>query len=253
MIDALVLPTARAIRIEAVARPTARLELPKRSTPATTARIGVFASSTIATSRSPTRSTPASTHPHRVARSSAIRLRARRYTEAILDAGDSGRPDAIALEAAEPTFFNRVEISDAPDDRATWRVTRDDGLIYRVRGSDGSCEPCDLRRQGALGRVRVFGPERFSLDGATVARDAANAPAMSPPAQSDQRLASASDDHHRLRFRDRKRRGGRAALRCGATRVRRNVTVEASDDAVGWRRVSDGSIARYAYGAPQLT
>jgi hypothetical protein len=257
MIDALaLLPTARAIRIDAVARPTyARLELPQEVDAGDdgayrSLRVVDDRNEEVAYALDPTVHAPA---PRPAILGDLGYVRGR-YTEAILDAGDSGVPyDAIALETSEATFFNRVEIA-ISDDRATWRVTRDDALIYRVRETDAGSQTIAISPARARWlRVRVFGPERFPLDGATVARGAANAPAI-------HRLRGLTNVSHRARTTTIAFDFGTANVEVAALQFDavqpefvRNVTVEASDDAVGWRRVSDGSIARYAYGAPHLT
>jgi len=257
MIDALaLLPTARAIRIEAVARPTyVRLELPQE---VEAGDDGAYRSLRIVDDRNvevayvldPTVHAPA---PRRAIVGDLGYVRGR-YTEAILDAGDSGAPyDAVSLETADPTYFHRVEVA-ISDDRTTWRVTRDDALIYRVRETDAGSQTIAIPPARARWlRVRVFGPERFGLDGAAVARGAANASAI-------HRLRSLTNVSHRHRATTIAFDFGTADVDVAAIvfdavqpEFARRVTLETSDDAVDWRRVSDGSISRYAYGAPQLT
>lgn len=177
-----------------------------------------------------------------------------RYTEAILDARGSDLPyDAVTLETTDPDFFNRVEIA-ISDDRATWRIVRDDALIYRVARTDRGSQTIAVAPVHAPWlRVRIFGATRFGLTGASIARGAGDAERV-------HRLRCACSVSHRsgattLAFDLLAPNVEVAALRFDATQPEfaREVAIEASDDGRVWRLVAEGRIARYAFGAPQLT
>jgi len=255
VIDALVLPAARAIRIEAVARPAyVRLELPQE---VEAGADGGYRSLRVVDDRNDEVAyvlDPAvrASAPQRTIVGDLGYVRGR-YTEAILDCGAAAAPyDAVVLETADATFFHRVEIAIA-DDRETWRVVRDDALIYRARETDAGTATIPIVPTRARWiRVRVFGTDRFALDGATVARGAANASAI-------HRLRSLTNVSHRGRATTVAFDFGTADVEVAALHFdavqpefARRVRVQASDDAAVWRDVADGSISRFAYGAPRL-
>jgi len=176
-----------------------------------------------------------------------------RYTEAVFDAGTSGeRYDAIALQSPAAALFNRVEAA-ISDDRHSWRIARADGLIYRLDREESGTQTIAIGPARARWiRIRIFGGERVPLDGATVG--------TAPMAGTQlRRLQCSSSVSHRDA-------STTIAFDCGVPRVgvrvvrfeglqrefSRDVVVEASDDALAWRRAGEGHISRYAYGAARL-
>jgi hypothetical protein len=184
----------------------------------------------------------------------------RRWTQSVLDLGTSGAVvDAVALDidaARRPTYFVRVAL-DASDDRTTWRIVRDDAVVYRVAqdGGRGNATVSFPPTRSRWLRVRVLDPATpFPLTGARVA--------AAPPAEPGLAripLTPVVHDDPAAHVRTWTFVGGVAirpaavAFADGGALYRRAVSVDASDDGASWTAVGDGTVAHYAEGGSQTT
>jgi hypothetical protein len=183
-----------------------------------------------------------------------------RWTQAVLDLGTSASlVDAVTLdvgERASQTFFEQVAV-DASDDRATWRIVRDDAIIYRVAqdGGHGSTTVTFPPTRSRWLRVRILDPHAaFPIAGA----QSATAPPREPPlAKLPVAPSEAADHAARIQTwtfaAATPMRATAVVFAPGSAYYERSVRVEASDDAKDWTPAGDGAISRYAEGGAQLT
>jgi uncharacterized protein DUF3999 len=183
-----------------------------------------------------------------------------RWTQAVLDLGTGGGlVDAVTLDVgdrATPTFFQQVAV-DASDDRATWRIVRDDGILYRVAqdGGHGSTTVTFPPTRSRWLRVRILDPHAaFPIAGAhsatTPSRDA---PLATLPLARGQTADRAARTQTWTFAAATPMRATAVVFAPGSAYYERSVHVEASSDAKDWTPAGDGTISRYAEGGAQLT
>ncbi|HEY0393555.1 MAG TPA: DUF3999 family protein [Candidatus Elarobacter sp.] len=183
-----------------------------------------------------------------------------RGTQAVLDLGPSGAlVDAVTLDvdtARRATYFERAAI-DASDDRRTWRVVREDAILYRVAQDSGrgnttvSIPPTRSRWL----RVRVLDPAAaFPLTGARVAAAGSRDPALVRLPLAPR--ATVDDATHEQRWTFEAPvpvRPSAVTFAYGGALYEREVAVEVSDDGTQWTSAGGGTIARYAEGGAQTS
>ena len=183
-----------------------------------------------------------------------------RGTQAVLDLGASGEPvDAVTVDvdtAKRPTYFERVAI-DASDDRTTWRIVRDDAILYRVAqdaGRGNATLAFPVTRSRWL-RVRVLDPGApFPLTGARTASGSSPEPVMVRLAVSPQASADAATHEQRWVFdAGAPVRPSAVTFADGGALYERAVSVQTSGDAKDWNAAGDGTIAHYAEGGAQTS
>ena len=183
-----------------------------------------------------------------------------RGTQGVADLGPAGTlVDAVALEIdarRRPTYFERVAI-DASDDRRTWRIVRDDALVYRVEqdGGRGNTTVTFPPTRSRWLRVRVFEPKQaFPLTGARIAAPGSREPALvalpiAPTLQND-----ATANARRWTFSaPNPVRPTAVSFADGGAFYKRRADVESSDDDRNWNEVADATIAHYAEGGAETT
>jgi hypothetical protein len=183
-----------------------------------------------------------------------------RGTQGVVDLGSSGAfVNGITLDVdrrRRPTYFERVAI-DASDDRRTWRIVRDDAIVYRVAQDDGHGDTTltFAPTRSRWLRVRVLDPDRpFPIVGASTA---SSAPPQPTPVLVGGAPFERDDDASR---RQTWTFAPPAAVRPtavtfadGGAYYERSVSVEDSDDGTNWTPIGDGTIAHYAQGGAQTT
>jgi hypothetical protein len=183
-----------------------------------------------------------------------------RGTQGVVDLGPSDSVvDAVTLDVDQerrPTYFERVAI-DASDDRRTWRIVRDDAIVYRVAQDDGRGNTTltfPPTRSRWL-RVRVLDPNRpFPITGATTSSSAAAEPA--PMIVGGEPIERDDDTAHEQIWTFAPPvplRATAVTFADGGAYYERTVSVEASDEGTVWTPIGDGTIAHYAQGGAQAT
>ena len=179
------------------------------------------------------------------------------FTEATLDAGDTGEShDAIRLQTDEPIFFAPVELASS-DDRRTWRVLLRDALIYRVDNQqpDDTVVRFPSSRARWL-RVRVLEPRHpFNLQSAFFVAAPPEESIAVVPAQIQPRRAATDDVREEAWiFNTGEGRIGATGISFTANQSTfdRLVRIDASNDGEHWYSVTEGSITRFATGEPSL-
>ena len=177
-----------------------------------------------------------------------------RGTQGVVDLGPSGAlVDAVALDVdpARATYFERVAI-DASDDRRTWRIVRDDAIVYRVAqdGGRGNATLTFPPTRSRWLRVRVLDPGAvFPLTGARVAAGASHEPSIVRlPFTAQQRV---DDTKHEQVWTFETRtpvRPSAVSFADGGALYERSATVETSGDGAQWTDAGSGTIAHYAEG-----
>jgi hypothetical protein len=154
--------------------------------------------------------------------------------------------------AARPTYFEHVAV-DTSDDRRSWRIVRDDAVVYRVAQSDSRADTTLTfpPTRSRWIRVRVLDPgAAFPLIGAHVVSEPPPPLELVPvePVERDDPI----DHSQRWIF------APPAPLRAtavvfadGGAQYQRSVTVETSDDDAIWAWQGEGTIARFAAGSSQ--
>ena len=183
-----------------------------------------------------------------------------RGTQGVIDLGTSGAlVDAVDLEidaGRRPTYLERVAV-DASDDRRTWRIVRDDAIVYRVEqdGGRGSASLTFPPTRSRWLRVRVLDPgAAFPLTGARIAVAASREPALValPLAGRGAAVAAAADQ--RFDFTSEVPvRPAAVAFADGGALYERAVIVEASTDGATWTEIGNGSIEHFAEGGVQTS
>ena len=183
-----------------------------------------------------------------------------RGTQAVVDLGPSGAlVDAITLDIdanRRPTYLERVAL-DASDDRRTWRVMRDDAIVYRVaqddgHGSSGLTFPPTRARWI---RVRVLDPSAaFPLTGAHVASSAPLQPSLvTVPVAANERDDVPAHVQTWTFTVGVPVRAIAVSFADGGALYERHVTVETSDDTKTWSSAGDGTIAHFSQGGVHTT
>jgi len=184
----------------------------------------------------------------------------RRWTQAVFDLGAGGTLVAgLGLEIDDqlrPTYFERVAL-DASDDRLTWRVVRDDAIVYRVAQDSGRGDQtiAFAPTRSRWLRVRVLDPRAaFPLDGAVVERSDAPAAGLVRVSFAATPVATAAPHQQSWVF------TAPAAIRPAAVAFSdaggayaRHATVQSSDDGTEWSDAGDAPIARFADGGAQTS
>jgi hypothetical protein len=189
-----------------------------------------------------------------------------RWTQAVLDLGARrDLVDTIRLgidEAAPPTYFETVAI-DASDDHVTWRVVRDDAIVYRVAQDAGrgdrtiSFAPTRSRWL----RVRVLDPRaQFPLTGASIEGGAPAEPALVPLPIAGKAALVVTTHDPTPKFSQEWSFDSPVAIRPAAVSFRdrgqayaRHAVVQSSDDGTQWSDAGDAQIARFADGGAQTS
>jgi uncharacterized protein DUF3999 len=181
-----------------------------------------------------------------------------RWTQAVLDLGTAAAlVDAVTLDAGgRATFFQQVAV-DASDDRTTWRIVRDDAIVYRVAqdGGRGSTTVTFPPTRSRWLRVRVLDPHAaFLIAGARSAMTPPREPPLStlpvPRGEATDRVARTRTWTFAAAT---PMRATAVVFAPGSAYYERKVRVEASSDAKDWVPTGDGTISRYAEGGAQLT
>lgn len=178
-----------------------------------------------------------------------------RGTQGVVDLGSSGAlVDAVALEIDDdkkPTYFERVAV-DASDDRRTWRVVRDDAIVYRVAqdGGRGNSTLTFPATRSRWLRVRVLDPrEAFPLTGADIPAGASHEPSMTrlpfPGRESDD---AAKHEQTWTFAPGTPVRPSAVTFDDGGALYERSASVETSDDGQQWSEAGSATIAHYAEG-----
>lgn len=184
---------------------------------------------------------------------------ARRGTQGVVDLGTSGAlADAVTLDVdadQRPTYFERVAL-DASDDRHTWRVIRDDAIVYRVAQDDGHANTTLTfpPTRSRWIRVRVLDPSAaFPLTGARVEPAA-------PPEPSPARVAIAPERDDTAAHVQSWTFSAAVPVRAiavsfadGGALYQRAVSIATSNDAKDWSAAGDGTIAHFAEGGAHTT
>lgn len=177
-----------------------------------------------------------------------------RGTQGVVDLGPSGAlVDAVALEVdpARATYFERVAI-DASDDRRTWRVVRDDAIVYRVAqdGGRGNATLTFPPTRSRWLRVRVLDPgAAFPLTGAHVAAGASHEPSfVRLPFTARERTDDAKHEQVWTFETRTPIRPSAVSFGDGGALYARSATVETSADGAQWTFAGSGTIAHYAEG-----
>jgi hypothetical protein len=179
----------------------------------------------------------------------------RRGTQGVVDLGTSGAlVDAVTFEVdatRRPTYFERVAI-DASDDRSTWRIVRDDAILYRVAqdAGRGNTTLTFAPTRSRWVRVRVLDPSAaFPLTGARAGSTTPLQPSLVRVAAEPREHDDAATHEQTWTFAPTVPvRATEVTFADGGARYERPVTVEASDDAKTWTALGDGTIAHYAEG-----
>lgn len=181
----------------------------------------------------------------------------KRGTQAVVDLGTSGTlvgTIVLGVDAGlRPTYFEHVGV-DASDDRRTWRIVRDDAIVYRVaqNGGTGDTTLTFPPTRSRWIRVRVLDPSGpFPLTGAHVASQPETAALQRVPALPVER-DDPVDHSQRWTFApSTPLRATAVVFADGGAQYQRQVTVETSDDDATWQWQGDGTIAHYAEGGSQ--
>ncbi len=251
--------TARAIAIESRERPAwTMLELPQQIAPGAD---GDYDDLRIVDNRG--HKTPYVLNPQNAAfpthkaRLSDVGFVPGRYTQALLDAGKSGRRySSLSIDSPRGTYFARVDVA-ISDNRVTWREVRNDALIYRVADSgDPGSQAISLPAARARWiRIRVLdGKSPFPIDAAALADTESVAPeairlraATHVSWRKNERTSILTLDlgtpHTRI-----------SEVRFQTTQAEfsRAVSIVTSNDGEHWRYAGNGYIQRFAHGSPTL-
>lgn len=189
-----------------------------------------------------------------------------RWTQAVLDLGARrDLVDTVRLgidDGARPTYFETVAI-DASDDHVTWRIVRDDAIVYRVAqdGGRGGRTISFAPTRSRWLRVRVLDPRaQFPLTGASIEGGAPTEPAlMTLPIAGKAALVVTAQDPT-PKFSQEWRFDSAVAIRPAAVRFHdrgqayaRHAVVQSSDDGTQWSDAGDAQIARFADGGAQTS
>jgi Protein of unknown function (DUF3999) len=183
-----------------------------------------------------------------------------RGTQGVVDLGTSGAlVGAIALEVdadRRPTYFVRVAL-DASDDRRTWRIVREDAIVYRVAEDDGrgnATVTFPPTRSRWL-RVRVLDPgAAFPLTGARVVAAVSHEPSLARLPFAGRESDGAAKHEQTWTFAPPVPvRPSAVAFDDGGAVYERSATVETSDDGRTWTEAGSGTISHYAEGGATTT
>jgi Protein of unknown function (DUF3999) len=180
------------------------------------------------------------------------------YTEALLDAGNSGTLySGISIDSSRDTYFNRVDVA-ISDDRKTWREIRNDALIYRVGNSNDpgtqtiSFSPARARWV----RARILdGKALFPIDTAAVALSEPGPHEVMKRLDASETLTRLNEDRTSVATLDLGTPDTRAILvrfRTTQPEFSRDVSIQTSNDGEQWDVAGGGRIERFANGAPVL-
>jgi hypothetical protein len=180
---------------------------------------------------------------------------AHRGTQGVIDLGTSGAlVDAVSLDVDTDrlaTYFERVAV-DASDDRRTWRIVRDDAIVYRVAqdGGRGSSTLTFPATRSRWLRVRVLDPgAAFPLTGARIASGASHEPSMTRLPFAGRESDDAAKHEQTWTFETATPvRPSAVTFDDGGALYERTASVETSDDGRQWNAAGSGTIARYAEG-----
>jgi len=189
-----------------------------------------------------------------------------RWTQAVLDLGPRhDLVEGIRLgvdEGARPTYFETVAI-DASDDRLTWRVVRDDAVVYRVAqdGGRGDRSISFPPTRSRWLRVRILDPRaQFPLTGASIEGGSSAEPALVPLPIAGTGMLIATAHDGALTSNVTWSFDSPVAIRPAAVRFRdrshayaRHAVVQSSDDGTQWSDAGDAQIARFADGGSQTS
>ncbi|HEX3465806.1 MAG TPA: DUF3999 family protein [Candidatus Elarobacter sp.] len=178
-----------------------------------------------------------------------------RGTQAVVDLGTSGAlVDAVALDVdtdRRPTYFERVAV-DASDDRRTWRIVREDAIVYRVAqdGGRGNATLTFPPTRSRWLRVRVLDPAAaFPLTGARVAAGASREPSFVRLPLAPRENDDAVKHEQVWTFETTTPvRASVVSFADGGALYERSATVETSDDGTQWSEAGSATIAHYAEG-----
>jgi hypothetical protein len=182
-----------------------------------------------------------------------------RGSQAVIDLGPGATlVDTVRLDVdvdRSPTYFERIAL-DASDDRVSWRVVRDDALVYRVAqdGGQGNQTISFPPTRSRWLRVRVLDAHvPLPLNGASVARAPQQA-TLVPLALAPRSSVDVPAHEQRWTFE------GAVPIRVAAIAFERTsgtfsraVRVETSDDGNAWNAASGETLARFADGSAHLS
>ncbi|HEY4440179.1 MAG TPA: DUF3999 family protein [Candidatus Elarobacter sp.] len=186
-----------------------------------------------------------------------------RWTQAVFDLGPEGSlVGTIRLsvdETRRETYLNNVAL-DASDDRTTWRVVRDDAVIYHVDGHGCTTIAFPPSRSRWL-RVRVLDARSpFPIDGAIVERgdlpipEPGLAPLPLDAIPADATAADAVPNRQLwLVTSATPIRPSAVAFSGGTSTFERHVIVQSSDEGVSWDTAGSDIIARWPDGGKQTS
>jgi hypothetical protein len=181
-----------------------------------------------------------------------------RYTQALLDAGNSGTLySGISIDSPLDTYFDRVDVA-ISDDRVTWREVRNDALIYRVADSSdpGSQTIVFSPARARWIRVRVNDAKAlFPIDAATIALTDPAAPQVARKLDATQTFGANDEDRTSIVTLDLGTPNTSLSwmrFRTSQAEFSRDVSIQTSEDGENWNYVADGQIERFAHGAPVL-
>ncbi|HEY1681597.1 MAG TPA: DUF3999 family protein [Candidatus Tumulicola sp.] len=181
-----------------------------------------------------------------------------RYTEALVDAGNSGTLySGVSIDTPRNTYFDRVDVA-ISDDRSTWREVRNEALIYRVADSSdpGSQTVLFLPSRARWIRIRIIdGNALFPIDTATLVSTESTVPEAMK--RLDASATSAWRDEDRtsvvtLDLGTPNTRIARIRFRTTQAEFSRDVSIQTSNDGEHWDFAGGGPIKRFADGAPVL-
>jgi hypothetical protein len=180
------------------------------------------------------------------------------YTEALLDAGNSGTLySGISIDSPRDTYFNRVDVA-ISDDRRTWREIRNGALIYRVADSSdpGSQTIFFSPARARWLRVRVVdGGALFPIDTATVALTEPAPPEIIKRLDASETMTRRDENRTTIVSLDLGTPDTRLAwirFRTTQPEFSRDVSIQTSNDGEHWDFAGGGRIQRFANGAPVL-
>jgi hypothetical protein len=170
-------------------------------------------------------------------------------TQAVVDFGPNPQAHtAIRIQSSRQTYLARASV-EASDDDQTWRLMRDDAIVYHVAGSSDpgaqtiSFDPTHARWI----RIRLFDPRRIPIDAAytDVRREARDALEPSGPPGEQSTGTNLGSRFQRWTFDFGSDYGEATAVRLlgGSVPFDRTLLIETSDDGRTWvARASDVEI-----------
>jgi len=173
------------------------------------------------------------------------------YTQAVADLGAGAAPhNTLEVEIAERDFFTWAEIA-ASDDRATWRIVRERGPVYRFgkEGLSGSGIVSYPATQARWLRLRLLAAdEKLEVRRVSVAGEQVEEPELVSLPGRLEREADAPRGESRwlVDFGCGGVPASAARFGSGRGEFHRPARIEASDDGDLWRPAGDGDIYRYA-------